>query len=174
MESVIFREKKIHNIFFRSRVPFKFVKVDETKWKVSLFVSIIPQDIYFAPQGTLFNLKKSKKPKGKRHFSRKNTQQLSIFRSREQFSTGKNWRNQMESVIFRRNIIHITFFYAPGLTFHLKKVDETKWKVSFFEKEKIHNIFFAPGITFQLEKVDETKCKCHFWKKKNPQHIFSL
>jgi len=166
MESVIFREKKIHNIFFRSRVPFKFVKVDETKWKVSLFVSIIPQDIYFAPQGTLFNLKKSTKPKGKRHFSRKKTQQLSIFRSREQFSTGKNWRKSKPNgkCHFSRNITHITFFYAPGLTFHLKKVDETKWKVSFFEKEKkIHNIFFAPGITFQLEKVDETKWKVSFW-----------
>ena len=163
MESVIFREKKSTIYFFAPGFPFKFVKVDETKWKVSLFVSIIPQDIYFAPQGTLFNLKKSTKPKGKRHFSRKKTQQLSIFRSREQFSTGKNWRNQMESVIFRRNIIHITFFTLQGLLFILKKSTKPNGKCHFSRKKKIHNIFFAPGITFQLEKVDETKWKVSFW-----------
>ena len=137
MESVIFREKKIHNIFFRSRVPFKFVKVDETKWKVSLFVSIIPEDIYFAPQGTLFNLKKN----------RRNQRESVIFRGKKRnnylffapgnsFQLEKKMTKPNEKCHFSKKYNPHNIFYSPGLTFHLIKVDETKWKVSFFEKEK--------------------------------------
>ena len=65
----------------------------------------------------------------------------------------------MESVIFRRNITHITFFYVPGLTFHLKKVDETKWKVSFFEKEKNPQYIFRSRDHFSTWKSRRNQMK---------------
>ena len=93
---------------------------------------IFPQDI-FSLQGSLFNLKKSTKPNGKCNFSTQKNRQF-FFRSRDHFSAWKSRRNQSDN--FRQCFSTIIFFH-PGVTFQIKKVDETQWKVSFFfEREK--------------------------------------
>ena len=110
----------------------------------------------FCSTGNTFQLEKIDETKGKASFLEEKNATIIYFSLQ---GTVFNWKKLTKpngKCHFSKKYNPHNIFYAPGLTFHLEKVDETKWKVSFFEK-KIQNIFFAPGITFQLEKVDETK-----------------
>jgi len=104
---------------------------------------------FFDP-GITFQPEKSRKSHGKCHFPKgKNMQD--IFCSRDQFSTWKSSRNQMESVNCRHNVFNKTFFRS-GDHFSTWKSRPNKKESVIFRHKKNTRLFVCSRDHFSTWK----------------------
>jgi len=113
----------------------------------------------FCSTGNTFQLQKIDETKGKTSFFEEKNATIIYFSLQGTVFNWKKMTKPNEKCHFSKKYNPHNIFYSPGLTFHLKKVDETKWKVSFFEKEKNPQYIFRSRDHFSTWKSRRNQMK---------------